>query len=145
MTDEKLRRDIRDRCNAIEEAYEFTLAYAAQGLTTDSGSSTGGQLRDFLQRKATALTGLAEAFAAVVNVEQIEPAAPYHTFLDVLARDARDALAAVNLVLAHPAISSQIIDNLNASIHVRALLTDVFLIDEILKAPRSASSPVSTS
>ncbi len=25
------------------------------------------------------------------------------------------------------------IDNLNASIHVRALLTDLFLIDEILK------------
>jgi hypothetical protein len=31
------------------------------------------------------------------------------------------------------------VDNLNASIHVRALLTDVFLIDELLKqaSPRS--------
>jgi hypothetical protein len=36
-------------------------------------------------------------------------------------------------VLAQPSISSQLIDNLNASIHVRALLTDLFLIDEILK------------
>jgi hypothetical protein len=26
-----------------------------------------------------------------------------------------------------------VVDNLNASIHVRALLTDLFLIDEILK------------
>jgi hypothetical protein len=26
------------------------------------------------------------------------------------------------------------IDNINASIHVRALLTDVFIVDEILKA-----------
>jgi hypothetical protein len=37
------------------------------------------------------------------------------------------------MVLALPAISSQLVDNLNASIHVRALLTDIFLIDEALK------------
>jgi hypothetical protein len=48
------------RCETIEQAYEFMLAYAAQGLSGDA-------------------------------------------------------------------------DNLNASIHVRALLTDLFLIDEILK------------
>ena len=29
------------------------------------------------------------------------------------------------------------IDNLNASIHVRALLTDVFVVDEIIKASKS--------
>ena len=58
-----------------------------------------------------------------------------------LARDARDSLAAVELVLAQPAISSQLIDNLNASIHLRALLTDLFLIDEILKGSRNQESP----
>ncbi len=36
--------------------------------------------------------------------------------------------------LGQPGISSQMIDNINASIHVRALLTDVFIVDEILKA-----------
>jgi len=46
-------------------------------------------------------------------------------FLD---RDARDSLAAIELVLAQPVISSQLIDNLNASIHLRALLTDLFLL-----------------
>jgi len=39
----------------------------------------------------------------------------------------------LELVLAQPAISSQLIDNLNASIHLRALLTDLFLIGEILR------------
>ena len=51
----------------------------------------------------------------------------------MLDRDARDSLAAIELVLAQPSISSQLVDNLNASIHLRALLTDLFLIDEILK------------
>ena len=54
----------------------------------------------------------------------------------VIDRDARDAQAAVQLVLAQPSISSQLVDNLNASIHLRALLTDLFLIDEVLKTHR---------
>ena len=36
-------------------------------------------------------------------------------------------------MLAQPAISSQLIDNLNASSHLRALLTDLFLISEIVR------------
>ena len=47
-----------------------------------------------------------------------------------------DHCAAIRLVLGQPGISSQMIDNLNASIHVRALLTDVFVVDEILKSAK---------
>jgi hypothetical protein len=50
--------------------------------------------------------------------------------------DARVARAAISLVLARPDISSQLVDNLNASIHLRALLTDLFVVDEALKAPK---------
>jgi len=42
-----------------------------------------------------------------------------------------------SISLAQQALSSQLIDNLNASIHIRALLTDIFLIDETLKARES--------
>ena len=44
---------------------------------------------------------------------------------------------AQRLVLAQQAMSSQPMDNLNASIYIRALLTDIFLIDETLKARES--------
>lgn len=125
--------DISNRCEAVEECYEFLLAYAAQGLPSDQGSQSGGQVRDFLQRAATALTGLAETCAIAVKEEGLEPAEKYLAFFAVLDRDARDSLAAIDLVLAQPSISSQLIDNLNASIHLRALLTDLFLVDEILK------------
>jgi hypothetical protein len=47
------------------------------------------------------------------------------------------ALGALRLVLARADISSQLIDNLNASIHLRALLTDLFVVDEALKPPRT--------
>ena len=125
--------EICDRCDAVEECYEFLLAYAAQGLPSDQGSKSGGQVREFLHRAVKALTGLAETCAMAVKDEGLEPADKYLAFFAVLDRDSRDSLAAVELVLAQPAISSQLIDNLNASIHLRALLTDLFLVDEILK------------
>jgi len=59
--------------------------------------------------------------------------AAYREFVHVLERDAASSLAAIQLALAQTSISSQLIDNLNAWIHLRALLTDLFLIDEILK------------
>ena len=127
-------KEFQSRCDTIEEAYEFMLAYAAQGLEGDAGTQTGGQLREFLRRTADALTGLGELYASMVDREELESASSYTAFGAVLDRDARSSLAAVELVLAQPSISSQVIDNLNASIHLRALLTDLFLIDEILKA-----------
>jgi len=128
-----MRAEIFDRCEAVEECYEFMLAYAAQGLPTDEGNKSGGQVREFLRRAVQALTGLAEACALAVREEGLEPADKYMAFLAVLDRDSCDSVAAIELVLAQPAISSQLIDNLNASIHLRALLTDLFLVDEILR------------
>ena len=64
----------------------------------------------------------------------------FAAFLAVLDRDARDSLAAMELVLAQPAISSQLVDNLNASMHLRALLTDVFLLGEVLRTQRATAN-----
>jgi hypothetical protein len=129
-----LRSEFIRRCDTIEEAYEFMLAYAAQGLTGDASSASGGQLRELLTRAAAALNGMGGLLVAVIERQRLEPEARYREYAAVLERDARDSLAAIELVLAQPSISSQLVDNLNASIHLRALLTDLFLIDEILKA-----------
>ena len=136
--------EITARCTAIEECYEFMLAYAGQGLNGDEGGQSSGQVREYLSRAVEALSGLAEAYAAAVKQENRQPAEPYHAFLAVLESDARDSLAAIQLVLAQTTLSSQLIDNLNASIHLRALLTDLFLVDEILKPQRVQAKPVTT-
>jgi hypothetical protein len=140
-----MRDEISARCTAIEECYEFMLAYAGQGLAGDEGSQSTGQVRDYLSRAVEALTGLADAYATAVKQENLQPAESYHAFLAVLDRDARDSLAAIQLVLAQATLSSQLIDNLNASIHLRALLTDLFLVDEILKPQRTQANSVTTS
>lgn len=129
--------DFEARCDTIEEAYEFFLAYASQGLPSDQGSERGREVREYLRRCDSALTGIGELVLGFVERAGLDPV-PYRAFVDVIERDARDASAAIRLVLAQPAVGSQLVDNLNASIHLRALLTDLFLIDEALKLHRNA-------
>jgi hypothetical protein len=130
---EAVLAELNARINTIEEAYEFMLAYASQGLSSDQGSDVGTQAREFLKRCDAALGGLGPFLTGFIERRGLEPAAAYQAFVTVIDRDARDAQAAVQLVLAQPSISSALVDNLNASIHLRALLTDLFLIDEALK------------
>src|SRR6266849_1504358 len=139
------REDVSARCSAIEECYEFMLAYAGQGLSGKENSQSSSQVREFLNRAVEALSGLAEAYSKAVRQENFQPDERYLEFLAVLENDARDSLATIHLVLAQATISSQLIDNLNASIHLRALLTDLFLIDEILKPQPLAANPTITS
>ena len=126
-----MRAEIRRRCRVVEECYEFMLAYAAQGLGSEGASRSGTQIRESLQRAVDALSGLADACVTAVTTDATDSAEKYLAFLAVVDRDARDAVAAIELVLAQPTISSQLIDNLNASMHLRAVLTDLFLLGDI--------------
>ena len=128
---DEARVELNRRCDAIEECYEFMLAYAGQGLESDGGGAHS-QIREFLRKCDGALIGLADFIGRFAQKLEVESMAPYSAFMAVIDRDARDAQAAVQLVLAQPSISSQLVDNLNASVHVRKVLTDLFLIDEIL-------------
>jgi hypothetical protein len=135
VTLDEAQSTLHARCDTIEECYEFMLAYAAQGVTSDQNNS---QVREFLRRMDGALAGLSEftdRFAGTRG-SGADMEASYAAFMAVIDRDARSARAAVQVVLAQPAISSQLVDNLNASIHLRALLTDLFIIDEALKGQK---------
>ena len=136
--------DIQERCNTIEACYEFTLSYAAQGLRTDEGSQSGKQVRDHLARALEAMRGLGASCEAAIKQGQLDQAGKYRAFFAVLVRDAESSIAAIDLVLAQPAISSQLIDNLNASMHLRALLADLFLVTEILELRQAQANPVAS-
>jgi hypothetical protein len=125
--------EVAKRIEAIEQGYEFMLAYAAQGRETDEGAKSSPSIREFLANMEVALEGLGGAMRRYVEHKNREWLAPSAAFLDALEDDAKKAQGAVRLVLAQRGISSQLIDNLNASIHLRALLTDLFVVDEALK------------
>ena len=126
------RDDLKARIDAIEGGYEFFLAYAAQGLTTDQGARSSGELRDFLSKMEAALVGLADVFRTVAKEDQSAPEGAWEDLIGVLEADATATLAAVRLVASRRGVSSQLIDNLNANIHLRALLTDLFVMDDLI-------------
>ena len=134
MTPDQAKEELSNRADAIEGGYEMMLAYAAQGLASDQGAANSGQLRDHLKRFETALTGLAQTYRDCAAALGVGPKDALEGFLKTLEADAFTTQSALRLALGQPGISSQMIDNINASIHVRALLTDVFIVDEILKS-----------
>ena len=133
LTPEAAREELARRAEAIEGGYELMLGYAAQGLHSDQGAANSGQLRDHLTRFADALTGLPGVYRDCAKALGVGPQDALDGFLEVLSRDAAATQAALRLLLGQSGISSQMVDNVNASIHVRALLTDVFVVDEIIK------------
>lgn len=119
---------LAESIDVIERGYEYLLAYAAQGRQDDAGT----EARDTLTRMHAALTGvqgsLRATFAGVPEAAGVAP------FTDAVERDVQVARGAIGLVLSRARIASLLVDNLNASVHLRALLTDLFLIEQALQA-----------
>jgi len=134
---DEAKAELQRRADAIESGYEMMLAFAAQGLPSDQGAANSAQIRDHIKRFETALTGLADVYRQAAAALGVGPADALEVVLKTVETDAAFTQAALRLVLAQPGISSQMIDNLNASIHIRALLTDVFVVDEILHGVRA--------
>src|SRR5262245_10356423 len=94
-SDNQALAEFSARCDAIEEAYEFMLAYAAQGLSSEHGSASGNQIREFLRNCDAALAGFVEAARQCVRRLDIGSQAPYDAFITVIERDVESAQAAV--------------------------------------------------
>jgi hypothetical protein len=132
MTSSEIEKpqSVAEAIDVIEATYELMLAYAAQGRAREEDDPMG--IRRALQRADLALGVLAAATPEDMGSPPGSAAAATADMLGVLKQDIVKARAAFHFVLAQRSIGSQIIDNVNASIHVRALLTDLFLIDEAL-------------
>lgn len=110
---------INDDIETIESGYEFLLAYAAQGRPADLESGPGPHARPTIEGMFKAMQNIAGAFSSSAD-----------NFEQLIADDCNRAGAALGFILSQDKIGSEIVDNLNASIHLRAVLTDMFLYGE---------------
>jgi hypothetical protein len=118
---------LAERIDIIERGYEYLLAYAAQGRQEESGT----ELRPTLERMHSALSDMQGSLRAAFTALPATTGAVH--FTDAVERDVQVARGALGIVLSRERVSSMLIDNFNASVHVRALLTDLFLIEQALK------------
>ncbi len=121
---------MRDAIDTVEEAYEFMLAYAAQGRKREAQDQGASKIRDYLNRFAAAL----EAMGKVAPDALAGPAA--EPFRDRFLADMAVMRSVIAVLLEQPSISSDMVDNTNGLIAVRSFLTDLFFIDQAMLPPR---------
>jgi len=110
---------INEDIETIESGYEFLLAYAAQGRPANVETGPGPHARPTIEGMLKAMQSLAGEFSSSAD-----------NFEQLIADDCNKAGAALGFILSQEKIGSEIVDNLNASIHLRAVLTDLFLFGE---------------
>ena len=117
--------DIRDQIEKIEEAYEYMLAYAAQGRAEEGAGADGAQIRVFLNQFAEAAAAIDNALDHIVTMN-----AAAIDFMDGFKRESATMGAILKIMLARDNISSEVVDNANGLIAVRAYLTSLFFLDK---------------
>jgi hypothetical protein len=121
---------MRDAIEVVEESYEFMLAYAAQGRKREPEDESVSRIRQYLTRFAGALGQMQEAVPAILPTDAGQPFR--NRFLDDIGVT-RSVLA---LLLEQPSITSDMIDNTNGLIAIRAFMTDLFFIDQVILPAR---------
>jgi hypothetical protein len=122
---------MRDAFDRIEEAYEFMLAYAAQGRKRETQEGAGeSQIRQYLKRFQAALGDLEQT-----SVDEMSDAGAA-AFADRFQSDIATVRSVIDILLSRHSITSDMIDNTNGLVAVRAFLTDVFFIDQVVLPPR---------
>ena len=121
---------LREAFDQIEESYEFMLAYAAQGRKVETQEGGGeSQIRQYLRRFESALADMDKAIGPGFGDAG-------KAFKAQVQRDIEVARSVVQLLLARESISSDMIDNTNGLIALRALLTDIFYLDQTVLPTR---------
>ena len=122
---------IREAIEIVEEAYEFMLAYAAQGRKQE-GLEGGGesQIRQYLKRLVESLGSLETACGNGLGGPEGK------AFMERFLLDLAVAKSAISLLVAKPSITSDMVDNTNSLVPVRSLLTEIFFIDQAILPPR---------
>ena len=118
---------VRVHIERIEEAYEFMLAYAAQGRSDEGAGPDGAHIRTFLAQ-------FDGAVAAILGELDSVPGAKgeARAFLDGLRADSAIVSSVLRAMLARDQITSEVVDNANGLISVRSYLTALFFLDKAL-------------
>ena len=118
---------VRAHIERVEEAYEFMLAYAAQGRSDEGAGPDGAHIRTFLNQFDAAATAIEGELDTVPGAAE-EAAA----FLAALKADSAIVISVLRSMLARERITSEVVDNANGLISVRSYLTGLFFLDKSL-------------
>jgi len=117
--------EIRKNIELVEEAYEFMLAYAAQGRVDEGAGPDGAHIRTFLTQFSDATDRIIEDLNKLSK-----PNGEMGTFINSAKSDAETVKSVMSIMLQKGNISSEMVDNANGLITVRSYQTALFFIDK---------------
>ncbi len=115
---------MRKSIDVVEECYEFMLAYAAQGRKREPEDESVSRIRHYLTRFQDALDQMQEVLPAILPTDTGQP------FRERFQDDIAVTRSVLALLSEQPSITSDMIDNTNGLIAVRAFMTDLFFVDQ---------------
>ena len=122
-----LAHDMRVEIERIEEAYEYMLAYAAQGRSDEGGGPDGAQIRTFLAQFDTAVAAIADMLDSLAGA-----GGEASGVLKAVQADSAIVRSVLRTMLARERITSEVVDNANGLIAVRSYLTGLFFLDKVV-------------
>lgn len=116
---------LRDQIEKVEEAYEYMLAYAAQGRADEGAGPDGAHIRIFLGQFAEAVDAIESALGTLPGADDYAAG-----FIDAVRRDSVTMRSVLAILMKSDNISSESVDNANGLIAARSYLTSLFFIDK---------------
>lgn len=113
--------EVSQAIEIVESGYEYLLAFASQGREPSDKSGPSQQVRSTLNAMHESMTVIMTTLMQGVSS---------NNFNELLSADLKKAQTVITFVIDQEKIGSELIDNLNASNHLRTALTDLFLYGE---------------
>lgn len=126
-------RALQDHIEAAEEAYEFLISYAGQGLDHDLPEGMSTEVRDYLEQLDEALGAAHGAAVAIADEHELAGESDYRSMLRRLDDEIDEARTVLQLLAAQEVITSAQVDNMNGMAVFQSVVMKLFFLDELTK------------
>ena len=125
--------DFQAGVNDAEEAYEYMIAYAGQGIGREVRITQVDQIRQYLEQLVDGLEQAIEAAGKIPDEFSVDGEEYYEPVIEELERELIEAKDILNLLIQQERITSQQVDNLNGMSVFQSVLMKLFFLEEVTK------------
>lgn len=125
--------EFQDGVDRVEEAYEFMISFAGQGIGREVQTSTSEDVRGYLKQLRDGLADAIDAARAIPDEFDLQGVDAFERVIDELEREHQEAHDIIELLIAQDKITSQQVDNINGMSVFQSVMMKLFFLDELTK------------
>lgn len=125
--------DFQSAVNDAEEAYEFMISFAGQGIGREIPESDADDVREYLEQLRDGLEESVAAARSIPDEFDMDGADQLNTVLDDMEDEVEEAVSVLELLIAQDRITSQQVDNINGMSVFQSVVMKLFFLDEVTK------------